>query len=1064
MYNSTKSSVIKRLYFMTRLTMMVTVISFTLSGVLLASEVRSQRLDEAIVSVHTQKSSLNGLLSDLSAQSGFNFVYAEELGKINPVSLNVSKTSLDKVLALLAKQHRLHFEQINSAIAVSKLPPPAVPGKISGKVLDEKGETLPGATIKLVETGQAVQSNADGSYVLSVAPGTYTIEVNFIGYQSQRITGVVASEGKLTPLDLAMKPANTALKEVMVTAAYRKASLEGLYAKQKNNAGITDGVTAEQLARTPDKNLGESLKRISGLATIDNKYVVVRGLSERYNNAELNGQSVPSTELNRKAFSFDIIPSNMVDAVTVTKTLTPDKSAEFGGGLVQVQTKDIPDENFTTLNIGGSVNSNTTGKDFLTLPMETRNYFALPAGNRNLFGKLDWKSSNDVLANTTLNAASGNYDVNDPKAFANNWGLSKLNPAPAPNLQFSLGRVYSLKNNQRIGLIASAGYRNTFLTQDIESTRFGFEETQNPLIGKRYGFTANLSGLAGLSYGTERLKLGLQSIYLRTLDQQLLIGTGNKDGFKQLGYFDQTTASSLSQNQLKGEYAIGNRGIKLNWLGSYIRLDRLKPDNHIMTAAYQADPAYGPDEYYISQPQSDLSRGALRSWSRALENNFSWNTDLQVPFQFNTGQLGWANSLKAGYAGWQKDRLFYVLNSGSSANTSYFPALADAFDPNRAGTSIEFSRFGDDFHKKASLHAAYLMLDNKVAGKLRLVWGLRAEYYNLNGLNQNLDQIKASVKQYDFSALDKLEPNWNFFPSANLTYSLTPKMNLRLAFAKSIIRPDLRELTFFQEYDYELGGVYNSQTPIRSTKISHYDFRYEWFPSPGELISFSLFRKQFDYPMEIYKDQNNRLFTLQNNKAATNNGIEAEFRKSFAFTGIPVLKQLTLYGNFTALTSTVTPMTLAIGANDPAQPGKVLVTENTGAPEKRVQTGASNLMYNAGFYYDTQPVRVSMSYNYVSNRLIRPTVDYSQSLFERPEKALDAQVAVFLLKKKLEIKGTVSNLLNSYSVVYQNVYDQGSLTAKEPTTQQLRYQAGVDQINYKSASGRTYSLNFTYNF
>ncbi|MBP1615684.1 MAG: TonB-dependent receptor [Bacteroidetes bacterium] len=1021
---------------------------------------------------HFPEELLSVRLKKISKKSGTTILSDQQtIGNARVSALNATNLSVEQALERSLSGTPFTWKKTaETSYAVLKKQanqqPQATQGKgfVSGRITDENGEPIPGVSVSIPGTKKGTITDVSGKYTLQTQASETTIEVSFLSYQKKKVTGIDIKPDKTTKLDITLSETSEQLSEVTVTAQAQRSSVAGMLLKQKTDISMTDGISAEQIARTPDKNIGETLKRVTGVSVQDNKYVVIRGLGERYNSAMMNGQIMPSTELNRKAFSFDIIPSNMVDAVTVAKTLTPDKSAEFGGGLVQVQTKDIPDKNFITMTYGLSVNSNTTGKNFLSMPMESRNYFALPSNNRNLFGKLNWKSSDAVLSNTVLNQVSGNYDVKNPAILSNNWGLSIFKPSPTPNVTFSIGRAYDLKNNQRIGVIASVSYRNTFQTQQIESTRFGFEDVKNPLLGNRYGFTANLSGLVGIGYNNKRLKLGLQTIYLRTLEQQLLIGTGNKDGYKQLAYFDQTTASNLSQNQLKGEYAIGNRGIKINWLGSYIRLDRLKPDNHSLTAAYLSDSTYGLGEFYISQPQSDLARGALRSWSRALENDLAWSTDVLVPFQFNIGKLDWSNSLKVGYAGWQKDRLFYVLNSGSSANVAYYPSLAEAFNPAEAGISIEFSRFSDDFHKKARLHAAYAMLDNKIASKLRLVWGLRAEYYNLNGLNQNLDKIKASVSQYDFSALDKLEPNWNIFPSVNLTYSLTSKMNLRLAYTKSIIRPDLRELSFFQEYDYELGGVYNSQTPIRSTKIGHWDFRYEWYPSSGELISFSLFHKQFDYPMEIYKDQNNRMFTLKNNKAATNKGLEIELRKSFAFTGIPILKQLTLYGNFTVLSSTVTPLTLNIGANDPNQPNKVIVTENVGEPEKRVQTGASNLTYNAGFYYDTKPIRVSMSYNYLSNRLIRPTVDYSQSLFEQPEKTLDAQVTVFMLKKKLEIKGTIGNLLNSYSVVYQNAYEGGSLSTKNPSTQQLRYQPGVDQINYKSKSGRTYSLNFTYNF
>lgn len=128
---------------------------------------------------------------------------------------------------------------------------------------------------------------------------------------------------------------------------------------------MTNGISAEQIGRTPDKNIGESLKRISGVSTMDNKFVVVRGISDRYNAAVLDGTALPSTEAQGRNFSFDMIPSSLVDNVVVSKTVTPDMNTSFGGGLIQINTRDMPAENFMSFSIGTSYNDQSTGKPFL---------------------------------------------------------------------------------------------------------------------------------------------------------------------------------------------------------------------------------------------------------------------------------------------------------------------------------------------------------------------------------------------------------------------------------------------------------------------------------------------------------------------------------------------------------------------------------------------------------------------------------------------------------------------------------------------------------------------------
>ncbi|WEK38214.1 MAG: TonB-dependent receptor [Candidatus Pseudobacter hemicellulosilyticus] len=958
------------------------------------------------------------------------------------------------------------------------------PGKVTGRIIDEEnGQPVAGATIWIGNKGTT--TGIDGSFMITLPKGNYTAIISFVGYGTKEISDVEAKDNQNFELNATLKREKGQLAAVVVKSSAKKETVASLYTRQKNNAGITDGISAEQIERTPDKNIAETLKRISGLTNLDNKYVVVRGLSERYNQAMMNGQMMPSTELNRKNFSYDIIPSSMVDNVIVTKTLTPDLSAEFGGGLVQINTRDIPANDFLSITVGTSVNEKTTGKTFRSPVIGKSEYFGSIPGDRKLFGTVDWKSQSAIVNSGNFNA--GTLDdklLKDASLFANNWGLENYTPAPAYNGQLSLGKVVHLPKEQSLGLMLSASYRNTWQTQDIRMSRDGYIPSdvdltngQTGFSGKRYGFESNLGGTAGLGYQNKRNKLSLQSIYLRTLDQQFVLGTGvQQDHGQNAGYYDMLTATRLWQNQLKTEHLIGNKGVKLNLSVNYTVLDRLKPDNKQANMGYVGSKTDGPDvasaDFSIASTYSGgVSAGALRWWSRALEKNWGWNADLSVPFRFTVGALPVTNMLKTGYAGWNKDRLFWVLITGAKGfvdGTNPEP-LSKAFDP-AGGGEIYASKFGDDFHRKPTLHAGYLMMDNKIANKLRLVYGVRGEYYNLNGFNALLESFVANQQQNngdltDYSDLYNREPDWNFFPSANLTYSLTPKMNLRFAYSKSIIRPDLREIAWFREYDFELGGSYWSQSPLISTKIHHLDFRYEWYPAPGEVLSFSLFYKKLLYPMEIFAMQN-KLFELRNDKDAINKGIEVELRKSLAFTNVPVLKNITLYGNFTRLFSTVRLMGVSYSAQDANTPHKLYVTEIVGNEEKRPQSGASNFMYNAGLYYDQKLFSLSLSYNQVGNRFYRVGTNEVGSLYEQPMQSLDAQLAVRLLKEKATVKLNVGNLLNSKYLIYVNRY-KGSIIPSDghtPTAKELLYQKGTDMLDYEGAPGRTYSLSFSYNF
>jgi len=219
--------------------------------------------------------------------------------------------------------------------------------------------------------------------------------------------------------------------------------------------------------------------------------------------------------------------------------------------------------------------------------------------------------------------------------------------------------------------------------------------------------------------------------------------------------------------------------------------------------------------------------------------------------------------------------------------------------------------------------------------------------------------------------------------------------------------------------------------------------------------------------MEIYADeQSGGIYELRNNKKAENYGLEVELRKSLSFTKVPVLRNITLYGNFTALSAYVTPMKVNYNALDPDNSLKVTPVEEISKREKRPQTGASNYIVNAGVYYDAKPASVSLVYNYITNRMFRPDIAYQFSLFERPLETLDAQVAIRFYKRRGEIKLNVSNILNRASLVYQNRYDDSEINSnkKAPSTKELFYKSGHDVINYEAKPGRTYSTTISYRF
>lgn len=283
-------------------------------------------------------------------------------------------------------------------------------GTISGTVLDSNGFPIPGATLfveGMKEKGTA--TDIKGQFTLKDIPARdVKVEISCISYRKMLISDVKVYGGKTTPLDVILQDETEMLNEVVVTATYNRASANGLYAKQKAMVAMSDGVSSDLIKRTADNNVAQVLKRVSGV-TIDNgKYVTVRGMSERYNNVQLNGSTLPSTEPNRRNFSFDIIPTALIDNVTIAKTFTPDMPGEFTGGLVQVNTLSVPEKPLVSVSIGTGFNSISTGKEFKSNTRFKSDY--LFGNSRDWYGN-DWNPDRffEIMNNNNTQYADYNF-------------------------------------------------------------------------------------------------------------------------------------------------------------------------------------------------------------------------------------------------------------------------------------------------------------------------------------------------------------------------------------------------------------------------------------------------------------------------------------------------------------------------------------------------------------------------------------------------------------------------------------------------------------------------------
>ncbi|EHQ25833.1 TonB-dependent receptor domain-containing protein [Mucilaginibacter paludis] len=1062
--------------FIMRCSFIILAIQITFGGLLLAGNVKSQNLDQVKINIALRHASIQESLLSLQRKSGIRISFFDEVVQKESKKVNLNSTNITagETLRNILSNTNLTYRLVKDYVIIDVKPSRADKGKIYGKIVDDKGESLPGANIRLLELNTTSSSTVDGSYSITAAPGTYTVEVSYISYQTKRIADVVVTAGNLTKLDVVLLTASTALKAVVIQSSYKRESVAGLYAQQKNAAGITDGLSAEQMARTPDNNMGQVLKRVSGLSTVDNRYVIVRGLTERYNQGMIDGITLPSTDMNRRNFAFDVIPVEMVSNVVVNKTATPDISAEFAGGQVSVNTLDIPLENFTILSAGTGFNTLTLGKDFIESGRRGKyDFWGFDDGHRSLPPNIQsWGSGNPP------DYAVPQSKLFNPDAFKRYSSTGGANQ----NYRLSLGRVYTLKSDQKIGFVTGFSLRHSQETNEFQDVR-GFEGNYGyPVAGPNYIdsvnrrrnghiYKYNTTIGAQVNVGTQGkgYKIGLKNLYSQIFNNTLNssqgmianVGFDNDDARSQKNLQDPEI-TRIFQHKLDGEHTLTSKGLKLTWLGAITSVRQEVKDRTKFT--YQFTGRNNGVEYYqtpnVVNPAQNSPDYDYRLFTDTKETDYNWAGSLSQPFNF----LGDKSLFKGGYSGIYKQR-------GLSATTLKIRTEDRAFDsfgrtyeeilaPENigAGTNSNQAYYladggnGSQFNGTSRFHAFYLMLDQRFLKKIRIVYGMRGEKYELKN-RQPLISDQSSLRNVTG------ENNTTYLPSANLTYSITSKMNFRASFAKTVIRPDFRETSYFGFYDPFLNADIVGDDVV-STKINNSDLRYEWYPSAGEIISVSGFYKSFDKPIELVVDQDATgkvtRYRFQNQKDAVNYGIEMEVRKSLGFIADkPWLRNTTLFGNGTIIKSSIhTLSTLGDGS----------IVENK---ETRALYGQSPYSVNAGVSYSASRYGFTVNYNRSGRRTYTISSNPNLTEYENGRDLVDLQVYGRFLKQKMEVKLNIGNLLNSTSFYYlnSNGYKQESGTSNyTPSYGTDKYDKEFDLIRYRIKYGITPNLSVTYKF
>ncbi|MBP6285481.1 MAG: carboxypeptidase regulatory-like domain-containing protein [Ferruginibacter sp.] len=872
-------------------------------------------------------------------------------------------------------------------------------GKIEGKVTDSKsGAALSGVSVSVNGSKSVSATNMDGFFVITLEAGKkYTLQLTSVGYQPKELTDVEIIAGKVSRIDINLdKLAKTEDAVVVRTTSARKESAAALITYQRNTSVVAQVISAETIKRSPDKNTGEVLKRVTGTSVQEGKYLVVRGLSDRYNMAMLNGIALSSTEPDRKTFSFDIFPAAMIDNIVMNKTFIPELPGEWAGGLVQVQTKDVPAASFLNVQLGTGFNSNTIGRDFQQAPGGKLDWLGIDNKERGLPASIPVKSEFSALS-PAEKAALG-------KNFRNNWVAKSGNAPINSSFQVNGGGSTRIFGKKIAGIFAltynqsnkRTPFDNIFIANnegDVEIRYNNNKYSRDVLAGALANVTLQLNNNNKISV-KNLLNINTSDFVSDRYDGRdyIISGGGNGDRVKatEIGFRQNT----FFNTQLIGEHNLPTLQTKIKWYGGFNILDQYIPDQRRLFYTQDGNDPSAPYYALLGLGAGQKSGSIFYSFL----NDYIYNAGGDVTKSLNI--KGKTHSVKAGYLFQVKDRLFdsrpFYTNTASNAIKLLSPD--QLYAPENFGTGndkVQFDEINGNAYRYVAntiLNAVYLQFDNPIGNKLRLVWGARFESY---------DQLVGSVRKDDPRHVNSLVKD--FLPGLNLTYKLNNKTNFRFAASQTVIRPEFRELSPFAFYDFELGAQVVGNKSAERTKVSNFDLRYELYPRAGELFTVGAYFKHFDKPIEYYFNRTGpgtNTFNILNTKNATAYGAELEFRKKLDF--ISALKNFTFSGNLSYIYSRV--------------------KDTTGTVDRPLQ-GQSPYLINFGLQYDVEKIGFSSTllFNQIGRRILFVGNEAISDIWEAPRPLLDLQLAQKVFKRKGEIKLNISDIINSRANFYHDL-------------------------------------------
>lgn len=910
---------------------------------------------------------------------------------------------------------------------------------VSGTITDKEfdNEPLAFANILLKGTDRGTSTDMDGKFEIhNVEPGNYTMVISFIGYETLELPNITVSPNRVTTVNTGLGSGSVSLDDVVVTVERRRNTEAAIMLEVKEAVQVVSAISAEQISKGTDSNAAEAIQRVPGVTVVDGRFVLIRGLGERYNNVLINNSVAPSTEVDRRTFSFDLIPTSALDKMVIYKTGAADKPGDFAGGVISVTTSENVTD-FNKIEVGFGYRANTTFKPYIQSKGSNTDFLGFDDTYRPLPGNFPLRE--DLNANPQLMEIAAGL-------LPNNFSPEEHNALYDNSIGLSFGRNIKWGGKRTLGTINSISYSNGYQSYQRQFNRYlalaAGETRPQPWLDFNDATYQKKVRITALSNWILRLNDNNRIKFKNLFNQ---IGTNetvlrNGSNFLQRGddifnnYLFGYNARTIYIGQLEGDHKLSDKH-HINLVAGYSNLREAEPDLRRFRTVRSTD-----GNFRIVDPPSsnlfDTGRyfGELSEYSLNHGLNYTYtiervkNDELLAPIQ-----------LKAGYYVDFKDRTFdsryfsYLIPGNvpfARAEELRQLSLTEAFDPaNVTATNgwrlNEGTRSIDSYLASNLLYAGYAQAELPI-GQFNITGGVRVEH-NIQKLDAADDTGPIAVKN----------PITSVLPSFNVGYNINEASILRLAYSRTINRPEFREIAPFLFYDFinEAGRLGNPD--LKTATIDNLDLRYELYPRRGETISLGAFYKNFKDPIEnvtIITSEQPQFFYANADKAF-NYGLELELRKSLQdVVENPFLQRLSANINASYIISEVD-----LGAGVTSQ------------DRNRVLQGQSPYIINAAVSYsDENGFSANVIYNRFGDRIFSVGDVNFPTIYELSRDNIDITLSKTF--KKTTFKFGIQDLLNAEYRFFEDTNRDAKIKDKN------------DNPVSVFKRGTLFNLNVSYNF